>query len=238
MSNKGFYLSYSHSEREQTMILGIYGTSGVGREVLDMALQINRNEKRWTEIIFINDYRYGETVHDIEVHPFSYILGKYTPDSIEISIAMGEPELRKLVAERVEAAGYSLVSIIHPNAYLGIGAIYGPGLILREGAIISCGAVVGKNVCFQSYAILGHDGIMGDHCEISSFAAIGGNCILGNQVFIGMNSGIKEKLLIGNDVIIAMGSMVFRDIPEGMMASGNPARVFQRNMEKRVFSNE
>ena len=220
------------------MILGIYGTSGVGREVLDMALQINRNEKRWTEIIFINDYRYGETVHDIEVHPFSYILGKYTPDSIEISIAMGEPEHKKVVAERVETAGYPLANIIHPDAYIGIGARHGQGLILREGAKISVDATVGRNVCFENYAILGHDSVIGDNCQISTFTSIAGNCTIGSYVFIGLNSAIIQRIHIGSNVIIAAGSMVFRDIPDDMMASGNPARIFQRNTEKRVFNNE
>ena len=50
-----------------------------------------------------------------------------------------------------------------------------------------------------------------------------------------MAAQIKEGLVIGSEVIVGMGSVVHYDIPDGMIALGNPARPMRRNVEKRVF---
>ena len=39
-----------------TVILGIYGAGGLGREVFELARVLNINEKRWSDIIFIDDH--------------------------------------------------------------------------------------------------------------------------------------------------------------------------------------
>jgi acetyltransferase-like isoleucine patch superfamily enzyme len=50
-----------------------------------------------------------------------------------------------------------------------------------------------------------------------------------------MLSAIRENLNIGDHSIIGMGSMVFRDIPEKVIAIGNPARVMRKNENNKVF---
>lgn len=39
------------------MVLGIYGSGGLGREVLELAKQINAISNRWSKIIFIDDMK-------------------------------------------------------------------------------------------------------------------------------------------------------------------------------------
>ena len=46
-----------------------------------------------------------------------------------------------------------------------------------------------------------------------------------DNVFIGANSTIIYNTKIGPNVIIAAGSVVTKDIPEGSVVGGNPARV-------------
>lgn len=48
---------------------------------------------------------------------------------------------------------------------------------------------------------------------------------IGNDVFIGVNSIILPGVTIGSNVVIGAGSVVTRDIEDGMVAVGNPARV-------------
>jgi acetyltransferase-like isoleucine patch superfamily enzyme len=50
-----------------------------------------------------------------------------------------------------------------------------------------------------------------------------------------MGALIKEKLRIGRASIIGMGSVVHSDVPEEVIALGNPARVVRRNEDKKVF---
>lgn len=62
---------------------------------------------------------------------------------------------------------------------------------------------------------------------------------IGNNVFIGLNSIITMGVTIGNNVIIGAGSVVTRDIPDNVVAAGNPCKVicsmeeyYKKNLER------
>ncbi len=51
-----------------------------------------------------------------------------------------------------------------------------------------------------------------------------GKVDIGDRVFIGASSIVLPGVRIGNDVIIGAGSIVTRDIPDNVVAAGNPAK--------------
>ena len=46
-----------------------------------------------------------------------------------------------------------------------------------------------------------------------------------------MGAVIRDHLAIGANCIISMGSVVFKDVADGMMAMGNPARCMMTSKE-------
>lgn len=48
---------------------------------------------------------------------------------------------------------------------------------------------------------------------------------IGNDVFIGMNSIVLPGVTIGSRVVVAAGSVVTKNVPDGVVVGGNPARV-------------
>jgi maltose O-acetyltransferase len=48
---------------------------------------------------------------------------------------------------------------------------------------------------------------------------------IGNDVWIGGNVVINPGVIIGNNVVIGSGSVVTKDIPDNVVAVGNPCRV-------------
>lgn len=58
-----------------------------------------------------------------------------------------------------------------------------------------------------------------------------GKIDVGNNVFIGMRSIIMPGVIIGNNVLIAAGSIVTKQIPDGMIVGGNPARIIGKTAD-------
>ncbi len=217
------------------MILGIYGTNGMGRELREIALLINSRTPRWEKIVFIDDTKEVGELKGCEMMPFEEIRKKYSPTEMEITIGMGEPAYKDMIWKRVKAAGYFLATIIHPDAEVVPSATLGEGVVVRKGALVSSDSVVGNNVIIQSYVVVGHDVVVGDNCQISSFTDVAGHCKVGDRVFIGLGSCIKEETVIGDDAIISMGAVVMKDVAEADVVMGNPARTFGKNTDKKVF---
>lgn len=61
-----------------------------------------------------------------------------------------------------------------------------------------------------------------------------GKVVIGDRVFIGANSTILMNVHIGNDVIIGAGSLVNKDIPDGMVVAGVPAKIICTTEEYRL----
>ena len=55
---------------------------------------------------------------------------------------------------------------------------------------------------------------------------------IGNDVWIAANVTICGGVTIGSGSVIGAGSVVTRDIPEGVLAAGNPCRVIRKITEK------
>jgi len=77
--------------------------------------------------------------------------------------------------------------------------------------------VIMSNKC----QLLAHDFSMVFHTGYARF----GRIVIGNRVFIGANTTILMNVRIGNDVIIGAGSLVNKDIPDGCVVAGVPAKV-------------
>ena len=106
------------------------------------------------------------------------------------------------------------------------GLVVGKDFKRMEGVIIDpshCWHIkIGNNVTLAPRVhILAHDA--------STWVFLGytrvSNVTIGNNVFIGAGSIVLPGVTIGNNVVIGAGSVVSRDIPEGSVAVGIPAKV-------------
>lgn len=55
---------------------------------------------------------------------------------------------------------------------------------------------------------------------------------IGNNVWIGAGVTVLPGVTIGNNTVIGAGSVVNRDIPDGVVAAGNPCRVIRNITEE------
>ena len=66
-------------------ILSIYCSGGMGREIADMAYRINVNEKKWSNVIFVDDNIVNRVVDDVEVYTLDEALEKFDNDYLDLN---------------------------------------------------------------------------------------------------------------------------------------------------------
>ncbi|MCI8416933.1 MAG: acetyltransferase [Lachnospiraceae bacterium] len=213
------------------MILGIYGSGGSGCEVREIAEQQNI----WEKIVFIDDMVEVGVFKGIERMPFKSFVQIYDKDTAEIVIALGEPEHKIALCHKVKEKEYPLAKVLHPMAWISPSANLEEGLIVHAQSFISSDTLIEENTCIEPGTIVGHDCIIRRNCQIAPNATLGGHCEVGEGTYIGMNVSVKEGIKIGKNSIIGMGSTVLRDIPENVIALGNPARVMKYKNGTKVF---
>lgn len=216
------------------MILGIYGAGGLGREVLELAKIINSREKRWDDFIFIIDGEPGNDVNGVKIYSYEDARKKYF-GSIEITMAIGEPAVRERLLKKIKSDGLEVGTLIHPDVYIPETTKIGKGVTIQYGCFISCNVEIEDFVFIQPQVNIGHDDILKEGCIISGMANLAGGVTIGKYTYVGLSAAIKEHVIVGDYSIIGMYSAVHSDIPDEMIALGNPARPIKRNEERKVF---
>lgn len=204
----------------------IYGAGGAGRE-LAFTLSL---ENRWHVRGYIDDTPgfAGKGIDGIRVIGN---IGSFAGREIPIAVCVCDnPRIKRAVVSKAMAQGQhnfprvigSNQSIVSPSAHLGVGCI-----VSLPHNFISPGVIFGDFVFVNCSTRIGHDVIIGDYTTIFSGIDIGGFARIGADCVIGSGSVINPHISIGDRSIIGAGSVVVRDIPAGVVAVGNPARVIR-----------
>lgn len=214
----------------------IFGAGGLGVEVADIWRRRGLSGGG-EQLVFIDDIKAGSgPVTEVEVISLAQAAAEYPGQSFVI--ALGEPADRARLWVQLQQLG--LVPrhpLVDPASIVSVHATIGAGTIVSQFTTVAARAVVGENVSLNVASIVGHDVTVEDHCVISSMVNFGGASTIGTGSYVGMGATIKEKVTIGANSIIGMGAVVHTDIPDGVIAVGNPARVVRRNENQKVFRN-
>lgn len=98
--------------------------------------------------------------------------------------------------------------------------------------------IVTSNVTFVTHDIF-HMGL--NHLQQGEFCYQAGCIEIMDNVFIGCNSTILSNVKIGPNVVIGAGSVVTKDVPEGVVVAGVPAKIigtFDEYVNKRRENNQ
>lgn len=114
----------------------------------------------------------------------------------------------------------------------------GDNNIIREHCTLHRGTVqdqgitkVGSHNLFMVNTHIAHDCIIGNHNVIANNVGIAGHVHVGDHVIIGGNSGIHQFCRIDSYSMIGGASLIVKDVPAFIMASGNPAHAHGMNYE-------
>ena len=209
----------------------LYGAGGLGVETMDILCEaISHSGDAVFDCEFLDDNPTSETkVGFAVINAKDAVAGSY------VTIAVGEPYIRQKLYEKLTELALHLASVISPKSHISSLAVVGDGAIIAPLCSVQATARIGKNVSVNTASIIGHDVIVGDNAVLASMVNLGGDASVGANAFVGMGALVKQGVSIGESSIVGMGSVVYNDVPEGMIALGNPARVVRRNEHKKIF---
>jgi len=217
------------------LILYVYCAGGFGKEIMDVARRKNKITQQWTEIKYIDDVLTEKTKYGAQVIKFMELIHAVDRNEFEFIIANGEPHVRKNIYEKLIGNDFKFGKLVDVSTMVADTANIADGVIVTPMCSISSDAKLLRNSCVNTMSIIGHDVVIGENTVISSMVNMGGACTVGENSYVGMGALVKEGVKIGSNSIIGMGSVVYTDVPDDVIALGNPARVVRKNTDQKVF---
>lgn len=212
-------------------IIGIYGSSGFGREVAPI-VRTSRNATE-ADIVFIDDSSSSpETVNGLPVYNWSEFLAIDAADK-SITIAIADAHVRSLLADRCRSHGVGMFDVTASNVFIGDEVRVEEGHILQPFVTLTANIVIGRYFHANIYSYVAHDCKIGDFVTFAPGVMCNGNVYISDRAYIGTGAVIKQgtpdnPLTIGEGAVVGMGAVVTKDVPAGATVVGNPARILEK----------
>jgi sugar O-acyltransferase (sialic acid O-acetyltransferase NeuD family) len=191
----------------------IYGASGHGKVVLDMALHLN--------LAIAGFVDRNPLLSTFE----GYKVIRSVPSKANYIIAIGDNSIRQKIAET--NSNDLLPALIHKYTIIGLNVTLGQGTMVAAGAIINPSVRVKSNCIINTAAVIEHDCVIEDFVHISPNVTLCGSVIVGKGTHVGAGAVIIPGVKIGAWCTIGAGTVVIKDIPDGATVVGNPARIIK-----------
>jgi len=208
----------------------VYGARGHGKVLADILLA--RGDSEFLGFVDDDDKLHGERVLGFPVFGGQGWLEQQSQSGpVRVALGIGDSHGRERLAQRCEDLRIQVVTLVHPSASVSKTANLEPGSVVMAQAAINPNARVGRGAVINTGAIVEHDVEIGEFAQAAPNSAIGGASRLGPHSFLGMGAVMIQCVNVGRGTIVGAGSVVVRDLPDGVLAVGVPARVVRSVFE-------
>jgi UDP-N-acetylbacillosamine N-acetyltransferase len=204
----------------------IFGAGGLAK---GYAQTLRRLAAHWRLEGFIDDVnpaRAGEAFGGAAVLGGRAALAAARERGVDaLVLAIGSGAARLALAAELAAQGWRFPTLIDPHAIVSDDAQLGEGCYVAPGTIVQPGVNVGAQTLLNLQSTLSHDCQVGAGSHVSVRASLAGHVVAGREVWLGIGSVVREGIRIGDGTLVGAGALVVKDLPAGVVAYGQPARV-------------
>ena len=197
--------------------LVVYGAGGHGRVVVDAALASG-----WTIQSWIDDHPACSTQWDISIGASQDVVWS-TLASHAFIVAIGDNRIRAEIFGRLCKLGLVPALVVHPSAVISRFAQVGAGTVVVAGVVVNPAASIGEDCILNTGCSVDHDCRVGPHSHLCPGVRLAGNVNVGASTMVGAGSVVLPGIHIGERCMIGAGTVVTKEVPDGMVAYGNPA---------------
>ena len=156
-----------------------------------------------------------------------WIQGEQDPDALYGLAAIGGAHGRDRLAvhDRFRAHGLQIEALVHPRASVCATASLGAGTQVLAQSVVAADAKLGEGCIINHRAAVDHECVLEDGVHLAPGSTLCGCVKLGANVMIGAGAVVLPRINVGAGTIVGAGAVVTRDLPAGVIAFGNPARI-------------
>lgn len=214
--------------KEKVVIIGGKGTAVV------IAEQIYDAHIRFGMDIEVIGFAFDDPAYKEGINGWPVLCGtreaysKFRDDaSVKFVFALYRSDLLKERIALRESLGIPperFLSFVHPTTYIAKSAKMGLANIILANCVINNNVCIGNFNTMNSNALIGHDTVLGDNNFIAAHTCIGSGLKIGNGNFTGLNCSMRNLITVGDYNLIGMASNVVKDVSDGNVLVGNPAK--------------
>lgn len=209
----------------------IIGAGGFAKKVACLIKDINKKEKQWNLLGFIDDNlgNKEKEINDIKVLGDTDDFLKMS-DDIYYVIGIGSGEVREKIDKKL--SNKKPATLIHPNVILEEFIEIGEGTIICCNNAIAVNSKLGKHCLINFGSTIGHDAILENYVTVCPGVHLSGDTKVGEKTMLGTGSCIIQGLKIGSDSTLGAGTVLIKSIPNHCTVVGNPGKIVKINGER------
>lgn len=89
--------------------------------------------------------------------------------------------------------------------------------------------MIKKGAKIDHYSHISHNTTVGENAIITAGTVLCGGSSIGDRSWAGVGSIIKDNIFVGSDVTLGIGSVVIKDVENGKIVAGVPAKSLKKN---------
>jgi sugar O-acyltransferase (sialic acid O-acetyltransferase NeuD family) len=130
---------------------------------------------------------------------------------------------------------FEFYNAIHPSVIIGNNVSIGKGVVAMAGCIFNPKSTIGDFTFFATGSQIEHDCFIDDFASVSAGSVLGGHVKISKYSAVTLGVTILDRIVIGENSVIGSGSLVLKDIPDDVLAYGNPCKIIRSRNKGEKF---